>query len=102
MAAHYPAKGSATLRIYLGVEQALPHLCDFAYSSIPTAAKASRRSRWSMSTYEGGQATPHALTHAQGATMPGADAPRQPMPVACDEKPSLSDARRAVAGRTER
>jgi excisionase family DNA binding protein len=37
-----------------------------------------------------------------GATMPGADAPRQPMPVACDEKRSLPDARGAVAGRTER
>jgi len=45
---------------------------------------------------------PHALTHAPGATMPGADAPRQPMPVARDEERSLPDARRAVAGRTER
>jgi len=45
---------------------------------------------------------PRALTHAPGATMPGADAPRQPMPVACDEKRSLSDARRAIAGRSER
>jgi len=45
---------------------------------------------------------PHALTHAPGATMPGADAPRQPMPVACDEERSLPDARGAVAGRTER
>jgi hypothetical protein len=41
-------------------------------------------------------------THAPGATMPGADAPRQPVPVACDEKRSLPDARGAVAGRTER
>src|SRR5215831_11800861 len=41
------------------------------------------------------------ITHAPGATMPGADAPRQPMPVACDEKRSRSDARRAIAGRTE-
>src|SRR5262245_15607235 len=39
---------------------------------------------------------PHALAHAPGATMPGADAPRQPMPVACDEERSLPDARRAV------
>src|SRR5262249_34018046 len=45
---------------------------------------------------------PQALTHAPGATMPGADAPRQPMPVACDEERSLPDARRAVAGRPER
>jgi|SRR5262245_35453417 len=45
---------------------------------------------------------PHALAHAPGATMPGADAPRQPVPVACDEERSLPDARRAVAGRTER
>src|SRR5262249_8817748 len=33
---------------------------------------------------------------------PRADAPRQPMPVARDEERSLPDARRAVAGRTER
>ncbi len=26
---------------------------------------------------------PHALTHAPGATMPGADAPQLPMPVRC-------------------
>ena len=45
---------------------------------------------------------PHALTHAPGATMPGADAPRQPLPVARDEERSLPDARGAVAGRTER
>src|SRR5262249_37065405 len=45
---------------------------------------------------------PHALAHAPGATMPGADAPRQPVPVACDEERSLPDARGAVAGRTER
>jgi hypothetical protein len=44
---------------------------------------------------------PHALAHAPGATMPGADAPRQPVPVACDEERSLPNARRAVAGRTE-
>ena len=89
--------------------------------SIATAAKASRRSRWSARPRPRGRSghrrqrrepggrfaskakeQPHALTHAPGATMPGADAPRQPMPVACDEKRSLSDARRAVAGRTER
>jgi len=40
------------------------------------------------------------LPMAPGATMPGADAPRQPMPIACDEKRSLPDARRAVAERT--
>src|SRR5262245_23372430 len=45
---------------------------------------------------------PHALTHAPGAAMPSADAPRQPMPVACDEERSLPDARRAVAGSAER
>jgi hypothetical protein len=47
---------------------------------------------------------PHArqIAHAPGATMPRADAPRQPMPVACDEERSLPDARGAVAGRTER
>jgi hypothetical protein len=45
---------------------------------------------------------PHALTHAPGATMPSADAPREPMPVACNEKRSLPDARRTVTGRTER
>jgi hypothetical protein len=47
---------------------------------------------------------PHAkqIAHAPGATMPGADAPRQPMPVARDGERSLPDARRAVAGRTER
>ena len=28
---------------------------------------------------------PHALAHTPGATMPGADAPRQPVPVARDE-----------------
>src|SRR5262249_33748064 len=44
----------------------------------------------------------HALPHAPGATLPGAAAPRQPMPVACDEERSLPDARGAVAGRTER
>jgi hypothetical protein len=47
---------------------------------------------------------PHAkqIAHAPGATMPRADAPRQPMPVARDEERALPDARRAVAGRTER
>jgi hypothetical protein len=47
---------------------------------------------------------PHAkqIAHAPGATMPRADAPRQPMPVTCDEERSLPDARGAVAGRTER
>jgi hypothetical protein len=44
---------------------------------------------------------PHALAHAPGATMPGSDAPRQPMPVTCDEERALPDARRPLAGRTE-
>ena len=35
---------------------------------------------------------PHALAHAPGATMPGSDAPRQPMPVTCDEERALPDA----------
>jgi hypothetical protein len=29
---------------------------------------------------------PHALAYAPGATMPSADAPREPVPVACDEE----------------
>jgi hypothetical protein len=45
---------------------------------------------------------PHALTHAPGATMPSADAPWQPVPVAGDEERSLPDARRNVTGRAER
>jgi hypothetical protein len=45
---------------------------------------------------------PHALTHAPGATMPSADPPREPMPVAGDEERSLPDARRNVPGRAER
>ena len=44
---------------------------------------------------------PHALAHAPGATMPGSDAPRQPVSVACDEERSLPDARRPLAGRPE-
>ena len=39
---------------------------------------------------------PHALAHASGDTMPGADAPRQPLPVTCNEERSLPDARRNV------
>src|SRR5262245_13173051 len=57
----------------------LPHLCGFARCT---------------------QSPPR--QRPAGATMPGADAPRQPTAVACDEKRSLSDARRALAGRTER
>jgi hypothetical protein len=45
---------------------------------------------------------PMHLPMHQAPTMPGADAPRQPRPVARDEERSLPDARRAVAGRTER
>jgi hypothetical protein len=36
---------------------------------------------------------PHALAHAPGATMPSADRPREPVPVACDEERSMPDAR---------
>jgi hypothetical protein len=44
---------------------------------------------------------PHALAHAPGATMPSADPPREPVPVACDEERPLPDARRNITGRTE-
>jgi hypothetical protein len=44
---------------------------------------------------------PYALTHAPGATMPSADASRQPVPIACDEERAVSDARRNVTGRAE-
>jgi hypothetical protein len=44
---------------------------------------------------------PDALAHTPGATMPSADPPWQPVPVAGDEERSLPDARRAVAGRPE-
>jgi hypothetical protein len=44
---------------------------------------------------------PHAITHAPGTTMPSADAPREPVPVARDEERPLPDARRTVAGRSE-
>ena len=44
---------------------------------------------------------PHALAHAPGTTMPSADAPREPVPVARDAERALPDARRTVAGRTE-
>jgi hypothetical protein len=44
---------------------------------------------------------PHALAHAPGTTMPSADAPREPVPVARDEERPLPDARRTVAGRSE-
>ena len=116
-----PAKGPATLRIYLGVEQ-----LSRTYAALLDALNRHRGKGQQKVTvghvhvHEGGQAIvgnvesrgggfaskakeqPQALTHALGATMPGADAPRQPTAVACDEKRSLSDARRAVAGRTER
>src|SRR6516165_734973 len=102
-------------------EQALSHLCGFARCAQspprqrpaeghggarprPRGRSGHRRQRREPGGRFASKAKeqPHALTHAPGATMPGADAPRQPMPVACDEKRSLSDARRAVAGRTER
>jgi hypothetical protein len=44
---------------------------------------------------------PHALAHAPGATMPGADAPRQPVPIASDAERPLPDARRNVARSAE-
>jgi hypothetical protein len=44
---------------------------------------------------------PHALTHAPGTTMRSADTPREPVPVARDEKRPMPDARRNITGRTE-
>jgi hypothetical protein len=44
---------------------------------------------------------PHALAYAPGTTMPSANPPREPMPVASDEERSLPDARGTVAGSTE-
>ena len=44
---------------------------------------------------------PHALAHAPGATMPSADTPREPLPVAGNAKRPLPDARRTVARSTE-
>jgi hypothetical protein len=43
----------------------------------------------------------HALAHTPGATMPSADPPRQPVPIACDEEWAVPDARRNVTGRAE-
>ena len=81
--------------------------------SIATVARARKRSRWSTSTSTraakpssetsragGGGFAPkreeqsHALAHAPGATMPSADTPRQPVPVASGEREeAVSDAR---------
>ena len=44
---------------------------------------------------------PHALEYAPSATMPSADTPREPVPVACDEKWSMPDARRKISGSTD-
>src|SRR5262249_55822883 len=88
VAAPLPAKGPATLRIYLGVEQAPPHLCGFARCAQspprqrpaeghggarprPRGRSGHRRQRREPG---GGFASkakeqPHALTHALGATM---------------------------------
>jgi hypothetical protein len=44
---------------------------------------------------------PHALAHAPSATMPSADTPRDPVPVACDEERPLPYARRPVPGSAE-
>jgi hypothetical protein len=40
---------------------------------------------------------PHALGYAPGTKMPSTDTPPVPLPVACDEKRPLPDARRKVA-----
>ena len=44
---------------------------------------------------------PHALGYAPGATMPSADATREPVSVPGDEERSMPDARRNGNGRTE-
>ena len=44
---------------------------------------------------------PHALAHAPGTTMPSADTPREPVPVASDAERPMPDARRNVTGRAE-
>jgi hypothetical protein len=45
---------------------------------------------------------PHALAHAPGTTMPSTDTPREPVRVARDEERPVPDARRTLAGRSER
>jgi hypothetical protein len=45
---------------------------------------------------------PHALAHAPGTTMPSTDTAREPVPVARDEERPMPDARRTIAGRSER
>src|SRR5262249_36311927 len=48
-----------------------------------------------------GQPQAKPIPHARGATMPSADPPREPVPVACNEERSMPDARRSVTGRAE-
>uniref|UniRef100_UPI00067646B6 hypothetical protein n=1 Tax=Bradyrhizobium japonicum TaxID=375 RepID=UPI00067646B6 len=43
----------------------------------------------------------HAIAHAPGATMPSANARRDPVPVAGNAERSMPDARRTVTGRAE-
>jgi hypothetical protein len=45
---------------------------------------------------------PHALAHAPGTTMRSPDKEREPVPVASDAERPMPDARRTVAGRSER
>ncbi len=45
---------------------------------------------------------PHAIAHAPQPPMRSPDAEREPVPVACDGKRPLPDARRNIAGRSER
>jgi hypothetical protein len=52
-----PAKGPATLRIYLGVEQALPHLCGFAHTLNRHRGKGQQKVTVEhVHVHEGGQA----------------------------------------------
>ena len=41
------------------------------------------------------------LAMHRAATMPSADAPREPVPVASDDERPMPDARRNLTGRTE-